>query len=292
MTPKAQFIGKTPSAVAKAGKTLQWLVKFAEAQRIVTYGELSKIIQVNWRTVLPRVLGVIGHSLQLLSPDIPPIQLLVVNQKTKIPGRWGLLGFLIKDKELLERLSLEDRRYQWEVAKAKVFDWKWREVLDEFGLEPLPIGEMPLSELQKQVAAICSHGGVEQEGHLRLKKYVASHPGLIGLKYKGIGLTEYTVLSGDRLDVFFDLPEQWVCVEVKGEQSPQVDILRGMFQCVKYRAVLEAQRHYTQNKGKVEVRVVLVLANQLPGDLEFLKALLDLEVIANVSVPNSFVVTA
>ena len=112
----AQFIG-IPSAVIKAGETLQWLVKFAEARRTVTYGQLSTLIgNVNHRTIVPRILGTIGHSLQKLSHDIPPIELLVVNEKTKIPGRSGLLGFLIKDKQLLERLSLEDKRHQWEIA--------------------------------------------------------------------------------------------------------------------------------------------------------------------------------
>jgi len=73
------------------------------------------------------------------------------------------------------------------------------------------------------------------------------------------------------LDVFFELPEQWVCVEVKGKQSPKQDILRGIFQCVKYKAVLEARCHYQQNGGKLpRVRVVLVLGSGLPQQTEAL----------------------
>jgi hypothetical protein len=290
----AQFDGKTPSAVAKAGETLQWLVKFAEAHQTVTYGQLSKLIgNVNHRTVVPRILGTIGHSLEKLSAEIPPIELLVVNQRTKIPGRSGLLGFLIKDKQLLERLSLEDKRLQWEVAKEKIFDWNWRNTLEQFGLSPISITTLPIHQIEAEVEKMCSHGGGEQDDHRRLKEYIASNPAVIGLKQLVAGKTEHTILSGDRLDVFFTLPGQWVCVEVKGKNSPDLDLLRGMFQCIKYRAVLEAQRHYSEGSGALPtVRVVLALATDLPDDLKRLNQFLGVEIKANITVPSHFVVFA
>jgi hypothetical protein len=287
MNQIAQFIG-TPFAVATAPKTLQWLVKFAEARTTTTYLSLSKQIGIHHR-VLPHVLGQIGFSLQRLSPNIPPIQLLVVNQKTKIPGTLGL-GFIIADKQVLDSLSLPNRRILWEVAREKVFNWNWREVLKQFGLAPLSTPVPPLHEIEAQIEAAFSRGGGEQEDHRRLKEYVAAHPDVIGLKYKGSGHKERTILSGDRLDVFFELPEQWVCVEVKGKQSPKDDILRGIFQCVKYKAVLEARRQYQPSGGTLpSVRVVLVLETGLPHEFEFLKPLLNLEVIS-VNVPEDFVV--
>jgi hypothetical protein len=291
MNPLAQFIGKK-LAVAKAPETLQWLVKLAEARMTTTYKELSKRTGVHWRTQLPHVLGSIGFSLQKLSPDIPPIQLLVVNKKTKIPGTSGL-GFIITDKQVLEHLSLQDRRILWEVAREKVFYWNWRDVLRQFGLTPLSIGVLPSHEIEAQIQAAFSHGGGEQEDHRRLKEYVAAHPDAIGLKYKGTGQKERTILSGDRLDVLFELPEQWVCVEVKGKQSPEWDILRGIFQCVKYKAVLEAQRQYPQNGNKLpQVRVVLVLGSELPKDFDALVELLAVEVKADVTVPEMFIASA
>jgi hypothetical protein len=95
------------------------------------------------------------------------------------------------------------------------------------------------------------------------------------------------------LDVLFDLPEQRVAVEIKGTQSPDIDVLRGMFQCVKYKAVLEAQRHYKKSGDKLpNIRVVLVLANGLPDEFVALKELLDVEIVANVKVPSSFSASA
>jgi hypothetical protein len=102
---------------------------------------------------------------------------------------------------------------------------------------------------------------------------------------------EHTILSGDRLDVFFASLEHWVCVEVKGKQSPELDILRGIFQCVKYTAVLKAQRHYLQNDGMLpHVRVVLVLGGDLPQEFEALTQILAVEVKTNITVPSGFVV--
>jgi len=286
--PLAQFIGKTESFKAKAGLTLQWLVKYAEARQTVTYGELGKRIGVNPHTVLPGVLGVIGGSLKKLRSDIPMIQLLVVNQKTKLPGELGLADFLIEDRQLLQRLSLKKRWKLWQVAREDIFAWDWRKVLAEFGLPPLLICPMPLQQLLEELEEnLFGYASGEQEDHRRLKKYVADHPAVVDLKYDGSGNIEYTVLSGDRLDIFFDLPDQWVCVEVKAKHSPDWDILRGIFQCVKYKAVLEAQGCYVNNCGPYrKVRVVLVLGSELPHHLEPLRRLLDVEVKPNITVPD------
>jgi hypothetical protein len=159
----AQFSAKTPSVVAKAPETLLWLVTFAEARQTVTYGDLSHLVHVHWRTVLPHVLGTIGYALKKLSADIPPIQLLVVNSSTKIPGDEGL-GFML-DKERLASLSQEDKRIQWEVAKEKVFDWNWRDVLKQFGLTP----RLPDDE---EEAAIATFG---YEGRIVVKLQIHRH---------------------------------------------------------------------------------------------------------------------
>ena len=285
--PLAQFIGKTESFKAKAGVTLQWLVKYAEARQTVTYGELGKRIGVNPHTVLPGILGVIGGSIKTLCSDIPMIQFLVINQKTQLPGELGMADFLIEDRKLCERLALEDKRKLWKVAREDIFDWDWRTVLAEFGLAPLLICAMPISPILEELDDLYLYNVGEGEDHRRLKEYVANNPALVDLDQTGRGNTEYTILSGDRLDVFFDLPDQLVWVEVKAKHSPDWDILRGIFQCVKYKAVLEAQRCYVNNSGTYpKVRVVLVLGKELPDHLELLRRMLDVEVKPNVTLPD------
>ena len=46
--------------------------------------------------------------------------------------------------------------------------------------------------------------------------------------------------SGDTIDVLFRNGLDWIAVEVKSSLSNSLDITRGLFQCVKYRAVIEA----------------------------------------------------
>jgi hypothetical protein len=46
--------------------------------------------------------------------------------------------------------------------------------------------------------------------------------------------------SSDCLDVSFRVRDKWVAAEVNSSLSNSADIVRGLFQCVKYRAVMAA----------------------------------------------------
>jgi hypothetical protein len=69
-------------------------------------------------------------------------------------------------------------------------------------------------------------------------------------------------------------------VEVKSAASALLDVARGVFQCVKYRAVVEAVQA-TRNL-KQNVRAVLVLGGELPDELTPVKNTLGVEVIERV----------
>jgi hypothetical protein len=97
------------------------------------------------------------------------------------------------------------------------------------------------------------------------------------------------MLSGDKMDVFFESPTELVCIEVKGKKSCEADIRRGIFQCVKYRAVLEAQQLYRNDRKKPGITVYLVLATGLSEELKRVAELLKIPVKSNVAVPESFV---
>jgi hypothetical protein len=289
MTPIAQFKGDKKTE-RKAPEALRWLVTLAESKRKVRYSEFGSFIGVFWRTV-PQILGVIGRELERLErefPGMPPIQLLVVTKTTGVPGDSGLI-WAVKDRALLATLSPTAKRALHEGVLQQVFAWgRWREVLAAFGLEPLPLGVLSLGQLAAMVETSRPEGG-EGENHRRLREYVAACPSAakldIGLP---MGSTERLILSGDRVDVFFELPDQWICVEVKGSDSSEGDILRGIFQCVKYRAVLEAQRHYLKGTMLPSVKVALILAGNLPLQLRPIVDLLDLRVTPCVVVPAGF----
>ena len=75
--------------------------------------------------------------------------------------------------------------------------------------------------------------------------------------------TEVTLASADRVDVVYYGPNITVVLEVKSIDSNDEDIRRGVFQCVKYRAVMEAM----QKNTNTPVEAFLVTQKKLPSDL-------------------------
>jgi hypothetical protein len=222
---------------------------------------------------------------------IPPIQLLVCNSRTGRPGDAGL-NFIELTKSQAARMSKQALDTIVDGVHKKIFDFKhWPEVLKLLGLKPLTLTlPSPKSLLPK----IEHYPRGEQEDHKRLKLFLARKPKKIGISWKGYGDTEETVLSGDRLDISFRNKQSWTCVEVKGRRSPEPDLIRGIFQCVKYRAVLEAQLRYDALQGqeqgrKVVPRVLLACGAKLPNELQDLAELFEVEVKSNISVPDDFV---
>ena len=69
--------------------------------------------------------------------------------------------------------------------------------------------------------------------------------------------------SADRVDVVFYGPSETVAVEVKSGDSNETDLRRGVFQCIKYRAVMEAM----DIRAKPIVTAILVTQELLPQNL-------------------------
>ena len=66
------------------------------------------------------------------------------------------------------------------------------------------------------------------------KNYVQQNPDKFGIKRVLSSSTEKMLLSADRLDVYFETQSNMhVAVEVKPQTTPEEDVMRGIFQCVK-----------------------------------------------------------
>ena len=75
--------------------------------------------------------------------------------------------------------------------------------------------------------------------------------------------TEVELLSGDRVDVVSKINDRVIAIEVKSRDSNYADLRRGVYQCVKYKAVLEAQ----DIRDNPTVESWLVTEAKLPGEL-------------------------
>ena len=261
----------------RARAILPILVRQAVARQKISYGDLGKELNLHHR-VLRTPLGCIGDTLLELGEqwqeEIPPIQGLVVNQQTELPG--NNVNFLRRKMDPWEKKAIV------KVELEKVSNYpKWSDVLEELGLSPAE----PLNS-QRVPPADHRGGTAESDAHKRLKDYIARHPRAVGLnKSLAPGETECKLPSGDIPDVLFQGKRCHIAVEVKSHISDDADLRRGLFQCVKYRAILKACR--SLEGGIYEVDVLLAIEGSLPKELIPVRNTLGVKVIENVRVEDA-----
>jgi len=263
----------------RARKILPILVRQAASKNPLSYESLADELSMTNPRVLNYPLGCVGRALIELAKhwesDIPHIQSLVVNKQTKLPGP-GFDGFLTD--EGYEWNDNVERRSVIEQYRTKIYEYPyWNDVLAELHLSPAPNNIADVLE-----AAANGKGQGEGPEHKALKEYVCRNPDVVGLSADHPhGQTERGIPSGDRLDILFHYKRRICVVEVKPKNASLPDVTRGLFQCVKYRAVLEAQATFT-NQGD-ELTVCLALGGAFPKELIPLRNSLQVAVIDNIS---------
>jgi hypothetical protein len=267
----------------RAVKALPILVRQAHHEQPISYSDLAHEIGMPNPRNLNYVLGSIGQAIKYVknkwNEDVPLINFLVVNKGSHLPGE-GIEEFIPKTG--YKALSPKSREELYRYSCLDIFTYpKWDRVLHELNLQPLVNDFSPL--IKK--ATSYSHGaGGEGQKHKQLKEYIANNPKIIGLDAKfGIGETERPLPSGDSLDVSFFRGKhncKWVAAEAKSSISDADDISRGIFQCIKYKAVMEAE--LILQEIKAEVRTILVLESKLTPKLTEMKNTLGVEVIEGI----------
>lgn len=238
--------------------TFGYLLPVVAGNTTITYGQIADALRRDldiegkvFPTHIGAVVGTLMERIHKAEPNAPLINVLVVNQQTGQPGV-GADGFL-REWFDLDSKPLQPKRKGELVAKAarQVYAYpKWSQVFrkvfgtaaptadpttlidgtEQDGVPPTPLGKR--------------HGGpAESKEHKALKKYVLEHPAKVGVPSKPDRATdELLLLSGDEVDVFFEKGQRVDLVEVKSIRSSEPDLIRGVYQCVKYRAVFKAQR--------------------------------------------------
>ena len=114
---------------------------------------------------------------------------------------------------------------------------------------------------QKRIATIRKYGaGGEGENHKRLKEWVAKNPESIGLKNISKYELEYVFLSGDTVDIIFQLIDGSDAVVEIETTIP----LPGCYQAIKYRALRCAERSLALHSEKVKA---ILVAWKVPQDV-------------------------
>jgi hypothetical protein len=172
--------------------------------------------------------------------------------------------------------STDKQDYEWFYQVLCGMRLFWAELSDD---------RVETNVARLDAAKRCFGRGGEGPKHRALKDYVALNPEVLGLPpTMAPGKTEYKLPSGDSVDVMFKSENRWVAVEVKSEISNAADQERGLFQCIKYGAVLEAEGKLV-NRG-VSVETILVLGSE-PRFGDWDKAL-GIEVRSNIKPPSDF----
>ena len=267
------------------------LVWCAQQGKKITYGQLDTELQRRgWGhhvnvVVYGRPAGTIGNACieieREIGEKIPPLNALVVNAKSGIPGTgcdYYLATYL--DKNRSRSLTNAQRKAMAEETMEEVWRFqKWEEILNRCGFKPIHSGIPSLHSNSPRKAPRKRGWSTEPESpeHQALKKWVAENPQVLGSKipYRS-GKTEWLFASADRVDVMFEHKDGCMAVEVKAANANDADLERGIYQCVKYQALLRAE---LKAEGKIPNGSSLLITEvQLSSDLQTLANLLGVRV--------------
>ena len=256
---------------------MELLIAAAKDGGVVTYGELADHLRqkLNKPTLSHRHMGHVAGPLmdRLLQVDraAPLINLMVVRGDSAAPGE-GADPYL-KRRFGLARIASARRPELVQAGLNEVWSYTGWDALFErtFGESPQPVETAREADFDDDGQGDNpKYGGLpESDEHKALKTYVAENPKALKLGLSSpITSVEKRLLSGDEMDVEIVDGSRRYGVEVKSIKSGWADLRRGIYQCVKYRAVLIAQSGFSAEEAQCDA--VLVTELPLPNDLKML----------------------
>lgn len=273
---------------------LPLLIWCAKNGRAITYGQLDD--EVVSRGLGHHVMvvqygypaGAVGNALIETGEEwgeaIPPLNALVVNKKHNLPGD-GVNWFLdqyYEPKKCTDEMTIDEKRAIVEEIHADIFSYEyWDELLEEYEIGAFE-GTIVFDDDENENISSPSKGGwsdeAESEEHKKLKEYISQNPKLIGLnKDTKNGEIEYLFSSADKADIVFKNIHKYTAVEVKSIKSNDNDLNRGIFQCIKYQALLRAEQKALLIPPTA--RAILITERRLPISLQNLADTLGIKVI-------------
>lgn len=204
--------------------------------------------------------------------EIPTLNALVKSKSTGLPSP----GFSYVYTSYDDMSDSEKKIFVMGLNKEAIEYEHWDWVLSLLGLTPSVINTT-VNETVIRSGKFYGSGG-EGENHKRLKEYIYNHPKAIGIKNIKEREMEHILLSGDRLDVYFELNDgSKIAVEIKPSSSPDADVLRGLFQCVKYKAILDSEDKVHGKKATNSA--ILVIGGELSPENRKVQETLGIKII-------------
>ena len=252
----------------------QWLIHAAKRRSSLTYGEAKRRLEteIGFDTIFSSMMGVPAGALMNrilhVRSDCPLLNILLVRQGDGMPGPGA--GSFMADYLGRPRLARHGYRdshpQQWRAAceeiATDVYAFpEWDQVYREAFGHRLPAATPPEGTESDGISRTRSGEG---PNHRALRLWVRDNPTRIRRGYRHfVTDTEVLLDSADRVDVVYYGRTLTVVIEVKSVDSDDTDLRRGVFQCIKYRAVMEAM----DIRSEPHVVPVLVTQTPLPGDL-------------------------
>ena len=211
---------------------------------------------------------------ELTKEKIPTLNALVKSKNTMLPSPGFSYVYTSYDDMTENEKNIFVMGLNKEAIEYEHWDW----VLSSLGLTPSTI-DTKASETAIRSGKFYGAGG-EGEAHKKLKEYIFNHPealSITGIKECNM---EHILLSGDRLDVYFLLNDgSKIAVEVKPSTSPDADVMRGLYQCVKYKTIMDAEDkvHGEKNSNMA----ILVIGGSLSPENQKVRDILGIVVIEN-----------
>jgi len=276
-----------------ARSALPLLIWCAKNGQTITYGRLDQ--EIVDRGLGHHVMavqygypaGAIGSALIETEEEwgdaIPPLNAIVVNARDGLPGKgvnYYLERYYEPDKPV-DKMSLDEKRAIIEEIHEDIFAYEyWDDILNEYEIQPIREG-IADDDLQADEIAPPGRGGWSPEGesnnHRKLKEFVARNPSVVGLpKSNKKGKTEYLFASGDKADIVFETENGFLGIEIKSIISNDSDLNRGLFQAIKYQALLRAEQKAVLSPPTA--RAALVTERELPASLQNLADILGIAV--------------
>ncbi|CUK11811.1 hypothetical protein [Achromobacter xylosoxidans] len=282
-----------------ARAVLPILLWAAKNHRTITYKQLAEELHRRTRDPIKRRMtlygkpaGKVGTTVIRLSKetgwDIPPLNAIVVNAGTRLPGD-GATYFIkqLLHPSLRQGIGKGDSDALAQAAVDAVLNYSgWDEVARALDVKRLPSVQAlqkraPKSErepIRRPSQQPTAGGYPESPQHKALKCWAITNPKFFDRygKFK-VGRNEFRLESGDYLDAYLSSRKARLAIEVKASNAPESEIFRGIFQCIKYRATLRAMQ--LADGVLPNANAVLLLTRDAPTEARRLAKRLQVDIL-------------